>query len=248
MTPALAPPRSPLSGSSRSMSSRRLIAALAVAAMGCLPPLAPGKHKQDTDPVDTHTGDSDTWVDPGTDDDGDGYTVEDGDCDDGDAGINPGVTSDGCDGEDNDCDGAIDEDFDGDEYEPNDERGYYLGTMESEAEVLLFGYLTSDSDVDRFRFWLEDDAWSWFNIEAWLYAVPADADYALELVWVEDVYGEDQGTVASADDAGDGGIESLDWGGDAMLADGGLYEVVVRSSGGSSCAAPYQLQIITGGW
>ena len=230
------------------MSATRLIAALTVAAIGCLPPLDSGESKQDTDPVDTHTGDSEPWVDPGTDDDGDGYTIEDGDCDDGDPAIHPGVGSDGCDGEDNDCDGDVDEDFDEDEYEPNDDRGYYLGTMKSEAEVLLFGYLATDDDVDRFRFWIEDDAWSWFNIEAWLYAVPANADYALELVWVEDVHGEEQGTVASVDDAGNGGIESLDWGGDVMLADGGLYEVVVRSSGGSSCAAPYQLQIITGGW
>ncbi len=222
-----------------------LAAALTLGFVGCLPEL---EDRQDSGHRDSDPGDSEPWVDPATDDDNDGYSVEEGDCDDGDPGINPGVSSDGCDGQDNDCDGQVDEDFADDEYEPNDERGYYLGTMKSEAEILLFGYLSADTDVDRFRFWLDDDAWSWFNIEAWLYAVPEDADYALELVWVEDPSGEWQGAVATADEGGPGAIESLDWGGDTMLEDGGLYEIVVSSTSGSSCAAPYQLQLITGGW
>ena len=78
--------------------------------------------------------------------------------------------------------------------------------------------------------------------------MPSDADFSIELVWVEDTDGDEHGSVASADSAGVGGIESLDYGGDAMAEDGGLYEVVVRSTSGSSCSAPYQLQIITGGW
>ena len=45
----------------------------------------------------------------GTDEDGDGFTVEDGDCDDTDPWTNPARSEEGSDGVDNDCDGMIDE-------------------------------------------------------------------------------------------------------------------------------------------
>ena len=45
----------------------------------------------------------------GTDDDGDGFTVENGDCDDTDWMINPAMDEEPGDGADNDCDGRIDE-------------------------------------------------------------------------------------------------------------------------------------------
>jgi len=50
---------------------------------------------------------------PCMDEDGDqdGYTPSEGDCDDTDAGINPGATE-VCNSLDDDCDGAVDEDFD----------------------------------------------------------------------------------------------------------------------------------------
>jgi len=43
-----------------------------------------------------------------TDADGDGYTVAQGDCDDHDAGVHPGMVE-YCDDKDNDCDGTVDE-------------------------------------------------------------------------------------------------------------------------------------------
>lgn len=51
------------------------------------------------------------------DQDGDGWTVQQGDCDDVDAAVNPGA-QDVCDGLDNNCDGSIDNDVDGDNVLP----------------------------------------------------------------------------------------------------------------------------------
>lgn len=45
--------------------------------------------------------------------DGDGLSVAEGDCDDADPGVNPGVIET-CDGRDEDCDGVVDDGFDGD--------------------------------------------------------------------------------------------------------------------------------------
>jgi len=64
-------------------------------------------------PTDTgwpeDTGDEET----GTDLDGDGWTVEEGDCDDDNIYVNPARDEDPTDGIDNDCDGRQDEDFAG---------------------------------------------------------------------------------------------------------------------------------------
>jgi hypothetical protein len=45
---------------------------------------------------------------PDTDSHGDGFTIADGDCDDGDASVHPGAP-DICDGKNNDCAGGIDD-------------------------------------------------------------------------------------------------------------------------------------------
>ncbi len=50
----------------------------------------------------------DTGQDEPTDADADGFSVEDGDCDDGDPTVNPNATE-ACNGVDDDCDGAVDE-------------------------------------------------------------------------------------------------------------------------------------------
>src|SRR4051812_30045575 len=56
---------------------------------------------------DTGAPDPDTGKGP-VDDDGDGFSVDDGDCDDANATIYPSAP-DGKDGVDNDCDGMVDE-------------------------------------------------------------------------------------------------------------------------------------------
>ena len=55
------------------------------------------------------------------DNDGDGYTEDDNDCDDDDSSVNPGATEVWYDGTDTDCDGSSDYDADGDGY---DSDGY----------------------------------------------------------------------------------------------------------------------------
>ena len=71
-------------------------------------------------PVDTAVEDtaSEPATEPsteptGTDEDGDGFTVEDGDCDDTSPWINPARDEETGDGVDNDCDGRIDEKWSG---------------------------------------------------------------------------------------------------------------------------------------
>ena len=56
--------------------------------------------------IDQETGDTE---EEGTDEDGDGFTVEEGDCNDSNPWTNPARDEEGGDGEDNDCDGRIDE-------------------------------------------------------------------------------------------------------------------------------------------
>lgn len=70
------------------------------------------------------------------DGDGDGYTENQGDCNDEDPAVHPGVAADGCDGVDNDCDGMVDED-------PESVVGLPPGDWTSDD---AFALLNDDSD------------------------------------------------------------------------------------------------------
>ena len=76
--------------------------------------------KGSTTPVDSGQesdadtdADADADIDTGTDNDGDGWSVEEGDCDDDDIWVNPAWDEDDSDGKDNDCDGRVDERWQG---------------------------------------------------------------------------------------------------------------------------------------
>ncbi|MDG1483479.1 MAG: MopE-related protein [Myxococcota bacterium] len=93
-------------------------------------------------PVDT-----DDTIITGIDGDDDGYTTEDGDCDDGDADISPD-SLELCDGIDNNCDGQIDEGVTTPFYEDADGDGF--GDDDSSIEVCEApeGYSAVGGDCD----------------------------------------------------------------------------------------------------
>jgi hypothetical protein len=79
----------------------------------------PGTHDEDGVCVPDEPEDSA----PPEDADGDGYSVADGDCDDGDASVHPGAPDSWYDGVDSDCDGASDYDADADGYDSDAHGG-----------------------------------------------------------------------------------------------------------------------------
>ena len=81
------------------------------------------------------------------DNDGDGYTVDDGDCDDNDANIHPG-NEEFCDGIDNNCDGEIDEAVKETFYLDSDEDGFGNTAIVEYACVAPDGYALIGNDCD----------------------------------------------------------------------------------------------------
>ena len=96
------------------------------------------------------------------DDDSDGYTELEGDCDDTDGRVNPDADDD-CDEVDDDCDGTVNGDY-ADAYEPNESTSspYDLGEVDSSflwdgATASISGLsLHNPDDVDCF-YWSADD-------------------------------------------------------------------------------------------
>jgi len=173
------------------------------------------------------------------DDDGDGYTENQGDCDDTDRTTHP-ETLDGCDGIDNDCDGAIDDDAPGDAYEPNDGTPYNLGSLEVDPEVSLAAWLTNDDDVDRFQFTIVDDTWDFFTLHIDISDIPADANY---LVSFNRLRSDGDAPVGEIDSTFASGTAAFEYGDTSGYEDGGDYEVVIESLGGASCAHSYLLAV-----
>lgn len=170
------------------------------------------------------------------DDDGDGLTENQGDCDDQDPNRFPGAP-DLCDKVDNDCDGVLDEDAAQDDpFEPNDDAWYDLGSLEDSFSVVA--WLHNDTDVDRFSFAAEDLWYESFNLDIQLSEIPSFANFVLTV-----------GRVAE-----DGSLEDPQevYGGTSLevvvedttfVDDGGTWGVVVESIGGADCGRSYLLTV-----
>ena len=118
----------------------RVLSCLLLAGCGAEPPGAPWS--SGTDPTVERPRDTGP-----TDDDADGWTVADGDCDDGDASVNPGAAEDCADGRDDDCDGLLDcEDGDCLRGPACEESGWCLDGL--------------DNDDDGLADCLDDECWS----------------------------------------------------------------------------------------
>ncbi len=84
---------------------------------------------------------------PYVDADGDGYSVDEGDCDDHDASISPGA-EESCDDLDNDCDGEVDEGVQLTSYADADADGYGDPLDSTEACEIPSGNVEDASDCD----------------------------------------------------------------------------------------------------
>jgi hypothetical protein len=235
-----------------------VLAGLALAvwpSMGCPPEIldVPDDDTADDDTGDDDTGDDDTGDDdtgdddttPSDDADGDGYTADEGDCDDNNDAIFPGA-DDVCDDWDNDCDGRLNEDSVGyDSYEPNDDEGYDLGDLTEQTEVIN-SFLHQPGDDDHFLFYIEDGYLDWFYIDLAALSVPEAVDIRLELWLVDDADHNFVGLIDTMDASGPGGQESMSYDGSAGSDDSGTYELRVNADTGYDCSVPYTVEIVSG--
>ncbi|NCG21075.1 MAG: hypothetical protein GWP91_18855 [Rhodobacterales bacterium] len=121
------------------------------------------------------------------DQDGDGYSPNDGDCNDNEVLINPGEY-DACDSLDNNCDGVVNEPW-ADTYELNDtfDTHSFLGTIDADlgpffADSLNVAGLTLQhaQDEDWFYFDLDDELWDSASPTVFI-DVSAVGNYVIEL-------------------------------------------------------------------
>ena len=147
------------------------------------------------------------------------------DCDDNEPTINPGVSIDDCDGVDNDCDNAYDEDFDS--TEPSDASNpSYLGSLET-GTLATSGYLTYSSDLDAYTIYAYD-GWTTAPDFRCDIGVPAGVDANVSLY-------DPSGSVVDTSVTGLGGSTSVSftggWGDDT-----GDYRLEVATASGMSCS------------
>ena len=176
----------------------------------------------------------------GTDVDQDGWTLEDGDCDDGDAGVHP-EAYDGCDGADEDCDDEVDEDAaDDDNYEPNEDldSATDLGSLEDDNERTVTAWLHNQDDLDHYVFTVEDHWYDLFDVHITLSNIPETTTYRLTLYGL----GDDGATELDAV-YGRGSIELLLEDG-VFDSDGGAYALKVDALADPDCGQSYLLTLV----
>ena len=202
-------------------------------------PVAVGGDDSADESGDTGEGDD---VDPlDEDDDSDGFSENEGDCDDEDGSVHPDAR-DSCNGSDDDCDGDVDEDaVDDDPYEPNDSEPHDLGDVVSGSGHEIGAFLHNNADDDRFSFYIEDD---WIGdalpVTVSLSNIPSDATYKLTLNRLSTNGSQELGLVD--EDFGSGTLSFViedSTGPD----DGGVYEAVVGAIANADCGSAYLLTV-----
>jgi hypothetical protein len=182
---------------------------------------------------------------PRLDGDGDGYDISE-DCNDYSSQIYPGAIDDSCDGIDQNCDGVLDEGWNGDEYEPNDSSSYDLGTLYDGGSFSnISGYITDPSDVDTFSFYYEDGWGLGFGLQIDLNPIPNQVDLVLTLNHI-DRSGKDT-LISSVNAKGMGGNESITFEESYNNDETGTFIVRVFSTSGSTCTQNYKLSIVEAG-
>ncbi len=190
---------------------------------------------------DTAAAADDTGSDTpdGTDVDQDGWTLEDGDCDDEDAGVHP-EAYDGCDGADEACDDAVDEDAAADDaYDPNEDldAATDLGSLEDDNARTVTAWLHNDDDLDYYVFSVEDHWYDLFDVHIALSNIPETTTYRLTL------YGlDDKGATELDAVYGRGSIELLLEDG-VFESDGGDYALRVEALADPDCGQSYLLTL-----
>jgi hypothetical protein len=193
---------------------------------------------------DDEDDEDDTPIDP-DDTDGDGWTIEEGDCDDNNWWAFPGA-EEYCDGVDNDCDGNTDENF-WDDYESNNVLGAavdlgeidYDGVTGERYAVDLAGLtLHEEGDEDWFRFDADDEYYDDIDITI-SYSGSADAVVIMQL------YKLDWDSTVPWDEViGSGTLELIEYG---STWDSGEDNWAIRilpfDAAGADCSVPYSLRI-----
>ena len=181
------------------------------------------------------------------DDDGDGYTENEGDCDDGDATTSPGA-SEVCDDADNDCDGEINETF-LDDYEANESTAdaYNLGEVDGgflwsgDSAALAGLTLHTSDDVDCFR-WDADDEW-YDNISISVTVQPFSSAGS----YVVRLYMKDGGTWDTKDSDSGSSVLRVSYEGDLFETDEDEWAICVSATAWdeSVCdgSMPYEIEI-----
>jgi len=177
----------------------------------------------------------------------DGYTENEGDCDDYNPYVHPGA-EEICDAYDNNCNGEINED-DADELEPNDsldsatdlgriDDGWIFGSAEVESAGIT---LHTEWDEDWIRFDAGDDFFiDNVNIDVSVGAFPHTGDYVIELYLLDE-----SSTVPVDVDLGSGRL-SVQFEGDPW--DGGEDDFALRIYAddwpGGTCGRRFEVEIV----